>query len=147
MKITEDLRDRLIEALYTVLGQHYDDPDGPWGSQCAFCMARTTDGTFLTVHDDDCEGVALIKELLELEMAKWWTITINGISFCQVYDYSLWGYTKEMDDFFNNNHRCIFESQEEAQKVAEEFDRRFPDFFVEVHNSSCSDSCYPYWRY
>lgn len=67
MKITEEFRDRLISTLRGMSTIWYDDPNGPWGFKCESCGARSTDGSSLPPHADDCEVMRLIKELQEME--------------------------------------------------------------------------------
>ena len=67
IKITEELRDRLVDVLQKASSTWYDDPFGPWGYVCQFCCARSTDGASSPPHDDDCEVMQLIRELMNLQ--------------------------------------------------------------------------------
>jgi len=66
MKISEELRDRLLDVLQQAASTWYDDPYGPWGYACQFCGARSTDGSSPPPHDDDCEVTQLVRELMNL---------------------------------------------------------------------------------
>jgi len=73
-KIDEDLRDSVIEALEQAARTWYDDPNGPWGYECRFCCARSTDGESPPPHDKDCEAMMMIKDLRNLDEVLDWLL-------------------------------------------------------------------------
>jgi len=67
-KISEEMKDQLEELLEDAArGSFYDNPNGPWGYECAFCKGQSTDGRSSPPHDDDCPAADLLKKLRDLD--------------------------------------------------------------------------------
>jgi len=63
MLISEEVKSRLVQALWETSSHWYDDPHGAWGFECPFCLMKSTDGSSSPPHADDCEAMLLIKIL------------------------------------------------------------------------------------